>query len=121
MKAQVTDLGFRRSREDVTGDVYRVSARRVCDLRFRAGRAGRRLPASGDQCGELVGGRRAHPGHQVLVGVHGEAGMGVAEALADHLHRDAGGDEQRSMGMANIMESDARDRSAAGRPDRTAG
>lgn len=42
--------------------------------------------------------------------------MGVAEALADDFDRDPGGDQQRGMGMANIMESDAQDRGAPDDP-----
>ena len=86
MKAQVTDLGFRHSRTGVTGDVYRLVGGRVCDLGLREQRAGRRLPVGGgDHGGEPVGGGGAHPGQQVLVGVHRERGVGVSESFADDL------------------------------------
>ena len=42
----------------------------------------------------------AHAGEEVLVGVHGEAWVGVAESFGDDLDRDAGGDEERGVGVA---------------------
>ena len=57
---------------------------------FESVDAGGRLPAGG---GEVVGGVGTHAGQDVLVGVHSEAGMGVAEAFADDLDRYSGGDE----------------------------
>lgn len=71
-------------------------------------RAGRRLPGgSGDELGEAGGGVGAHAGEQVLVGVHGERGVGVTEAFADHFDRHSGGDEQRRVGVSEVVESDA--------------
>jgi len=51
------------------------------------------LPAGVDEVGELGGCCGAHSGEQVLVGVHGEAWVGVAEAFRDDLDRHAGRDE----------------------------
>src|SRR3712207_7541323 len=54
-----------------------------------------RLPTcAADELAEAAGGVGAHPGEHVLVGRHGEAGVGVAEPLGHDLDRDAGGDEQ---------------------------
>ncbi len=79
----------------VTGDVYRVVIARGADLRLRANEAGRRLPARRtDERGELLGCGRAHAWEQVLVRVHRERRMGVAEPFADDLDRYAGGHEQ---------------------------
>jgi hypothetical protein len=38
-----------------------------------------------------------HPRQHVLIRLDGERGMAVPEAFADHLHGDAGGDEQRAV------------------------
>jgi hypothetical protein len=108
MKAQVSDLGLRLVAAGVTGDVYRVAIGRRVDQRTRGRAAGRRLPGSGgDEGGELFGSGRAHAGQQVLVGVHRERRVRVAETLAHHLDRHADGDEQRRVRVAQIVEADA--------------
>ena len=95
VKAQVADLGFRRCGKRVTGGVYRLPTARRADMVFSICPAGRRLPAgSGDEGGELVGGDGAHAGEYVLVGVHGEGRVSMAEAFAYDLDRHAGGYEQ---------------------------
>jgi len=53
-----------------------------------------------------LGGIRAHTGEDVLAGGHGEAGVGVAEALGDDLDGDAGGDEQGGVSVAQVVEPD---------------
>ena len=63
----------------------------------------------GDHVGEVEGGGGAHAGDEVLVGGHGEAGVGVAEAFGDNLDRCAGGDEQTGVGMAQIVKANAGD------------
>ena len=40
----------------------------------------------------------------MLIGGHGEAGMGVAEAFAHDLGRCAGGDEQAGVGVAKVVD-----------------
>lgn len=42
----------------------------------------------------------------MLVGVDGEDGGGVPEALADHLHGHAGGDEQGAVSVAHVVQPD---------------
>ena len=44
-------------------------------------------------------------GHDVAVGVEREADRGVAEALADDLHVDAGGEQMRGVGVALMRNS----------------
>jgi hypothetical protein len=58
---------------------------------------------------EVVGGGRAHAGHDVLVGGHGEAGVGVAESFGHDLDWCARSGEQRGVGVAQIVESDRRE------------
>ena len=95
MKAQVTWPGLSTLLGRVTGVVYRIRRGRSVDLGLRTAATGRRLPVSGgDQVGELFGSGCAHAGEQVLVCVHGERRVGVAEAFGDDLDRDAGGDEE---------------------------
>jgi hypothetical protein len=48
----------------------------------------------GEQGGEVCCGGGTHAGQQVLVGGHGEAGVGVAEAFGHDFDRFAGSDEQ---------------------------
>ena len=62
----------------------------------------------GDEGGEAVGCVGAHAGEDVLVGGHGEAGVGVAESFGADLDRDAGGDEQSGVGVAQVVEPDRR-------------
>jgi hypothetical protein len=52
----------------------------------------------------------------VLVGVHRERWVRVTESLAHDLDRHARGDEQRCMGVADIVKSNARQRGAADEP-----
>jgi hypothetical protein len=52
----------------------------------------------------------------VLVGLHREAGVGVAEALADDLDGHPCGDEQRGVGVAQVAEPDAWNEGASGDP-----
>ena len=87
-----------------SGGVYRVIYRlrqvRLADLGLRWDRAGRRLPGvGGEEGGELLGGRCAHAGEQVLVGVDGEGDVGVAEPFADDLDGHAVHDQQRRVGV----------------------
>ncbi len=44
----------------------------------------------------------------MLVGVHGERGVGVAEPLAYDLDRFAIGDEQRGVRVTQVVEPDPR-------------
>jgi hypothetical protein len=80
MNAQVTWPG----RSPLSGarhrDVYRLLTARADDLGLRGKLAGRRLPVGGgDERGEPFGGGAAHARQQVLIGVHGERGVGVPE------------------------------------------
>jgi hypothetical protein len=58
-----------------------------------------------DECGEVGCGFGAHAGQDVLVGGHGESGVGVAESFRHDLDRYPVGDEER--GVAQIVESDS--------------
>lgn len=66
----------------------------------------------GNGLGEPLG-RRAcvgsHAGQEVLVGLHREGDVGVAEPFADHLDVDPVLDEQAPMRVAQIMEPDGGD------------
>lgn len=89
--------------------VYRPSSGRASDLGLMLFGAGRCLPGGGgDEPGEAGGGVGAHARQQVLVGVDGEGRVGVAEAFGDDLDRRAGGDEQRGVGVAEVVEPDPR-------------
>ena len=57
-----------------------------------------------------------HAGQHVLVGLDGEGDVGVPEPLADHLDWDAVLDEQRPVGVAEVVQSDHGDAGAAGDP-----
>ena len=65
------------------------------------------LPARSDEVGKLGGGCGTHAREQVLVGVHGESGVGVAEAFGNDLDRHSICDEQRRMRVAKIVEPDS--------------
>ena len=85
----------------VTGDVYRFRIARAVDLEFRSCWAGGRLPVGGgNECGEPFCGGAAHAWQQVLVGVHRERRVGVAQAFGHDLDRCPVGDEQRGVGVA---------------------
>jgi hypothetical protein len=105
MNAQVTRPGRSTFRVRVTGDVYRLIQTRAGELAFRGVVAGRRLPArGGDECGESLGCGGAHARQQVLVGVHGERRVGVTEAFGHDLDRGPVSDEQRRVGVAQVVE-----------------
>lgn len=55
---------------------------------FADGRAGRRQPG-GEQVAEPVSGVGSHAGEDVLVGGHGEVGVGVTEPFGHDLDRCA--------------------------------
>src|SRR5829696_932338 len=55
-----------------------------------------------DQAGHSIGGRRVHAGDDVAVDVQGDGDGGVAEPLADHLGRDAGGQGRGGITVAHI-------------------
>ena len=59
------------------------------------------------QSGDGRGGLFLERGSDVLVGVGGERARGVAEPLAHHLDRDAGGQPQRGVGVPEVVEADA--------------
>jgi len=66
---------------------------------------GRRLPAGGgDERGEPLCSGAAHAWQQVLIGVHRERRVGVTEAFGHDLDRGAVGDEQRGVGVAQVVE-----------------
>ncbi|MFT7650123.1 MAG: hypothetical protein ACI8Y4_004888 [Candidatus Poriferisodalaceae bacterium] len=65
------------------------------------------VTVGGDERGEAVGGVGAHVREYVLVGGHGEAGVGVAGAFGHDLDGDARGDEQGCVGVAEVVEPDA--------------
>ena len=44
----------------------------------------------------------------MLVRVHGERRMGMSEPFGDHFDRCTGGDEQGGVGVAQVVETDAR-------------
>ena len=48
-----------------------------------------------------------HTGENVLVDGHGERRAAVAEAFADDLHRDVRLQQDRGVGVAEIVEADA--------------
>ena len=58
----------------------------------------------------------AHAGDEVLVGGHGEAGMGMAKSFRDNLDRRTRGDEQTRVGMAQVVEADSGDAGAGQMP-----
>ncbi len=97
-----------RAKSSIYRDVYRRDQEQAADLRICRGRAGRCLPAVLDQFGESGGCCGAHAGEEVLVGVHREAWMSVAESFGDNLDRDTGRDEQRGVGVAQIVEPNPR-------------
>ena len=55
---------------------------------------------------ERDGGVGLHAGEDVLVDGHGEGGAGVAEAFADDLHGDVGLEQDRGVGVAEVVEPD---------------
>src|SRR5215216_2882920 len=59
-----------------------------------------------DQAGHGVGGRRVHAGNDVAVDVQGDGDIGVAQALANHLGRDPGGQRRGGVAVADIVEPD---------------
>ena len=60
----------------------------------------------GDEVAGVDGGAGAHAGDEVLVGGHGEAGVGMAESFGDDLDRCASGDEQAGVGVAQVVEAE---------------
>ena len=52
------------------------------------------VTVGGEELFEAGGGLGAHAGEEVLVGGHGEAGVGVAESFRDDFDRDASSDEE---------------------------
>ena len=58
--------------------------------------------------GEQAGGLLLHARDDVLVDGHRERRVGVAEALADDLHRNASPQRQRGVGTAEVVEGDHR-------------
>ena len=54
----------------------------------------------GDHVGEVGSGGGAHAWHEVLVGGHREAGVGVPESFGHDFDWCAGGDEQAGVGVA---------------------
>ena len=44
-----------------------------------------------------------------MVGGHGETWVGVAESFGDDLDRHSGGDEEGCVGVAQVVEPDARE------------
>ena len=67
-------------------------------------RAPLRVEHSGAECRSGVG---LHAGQDVLVHGHREGRAGVAEAFADDLHGDAGLQQDRGVGVAQVVEADA--------------
>lgn len=57
---------------------------------------------------EEAGGVGLHAGGDVLVDGHGEGGAAVTEALADDLHVNAGLEQDRGVGVAEVLEPDPR-------------
>lgn len=67
------------------------------------------LPAlgwMGDQAGEDRGGLGLHPGDDMLVDGHREGRVRVPKTLADDLHRDTCLEQQRRMGVSEIVKRD---------------
>lgn len=58
------------------------------------GRSDWLVTVGGEALFEARGGLGAHAGEEVLVGGHGEAGVGVAESFRDDFDRDASSDEE---------------------------
>ena len=97
-EALVSDLGL------IGSGFYRCQA----DFFRRFNRAFSRLLAcrwkpGAMRCLEDAGGVGLHAGQHVLVGVDRESRGGVPEAFADDLDRDAGLDEQRAVGVAEVV------------------
>ncbi len=88
---------------------HRARRRRAgfCELRFRVG-VGWLGVYRVDEVGEVGCRFGAHAGEHVLVGGHGEPGVCVAEALGHDLDRNSVRDEQRCVGVAQIVQSDSR-------------
>jgi hypothetical protein len=61
-----------------------------------------------DQTGHGIGGRGVHAGNDMAVDVQGDGDGGVAEALADHLGGDAGGQGRGRITVADIVQPDRR-------------
>src|SRR5215218_734541 len=61
-----------------------------------------------DQAGHRVGGRRVHAGDDVAVDVQGDGDGGVAQALADHLGRDARGQRGGGVAVTHVVQPDRR-------------
>lgn len=59
--------------------------------------------AAVERLAEEAGGVGLHAGDDVLVHGHGEGGAAVAEAFADDLHVDAGLEQDRGMGVAEVV------------------
>ena len=119
--AVVAEVGLRQD-----GDVERIV--RIGRLRGARGglrcggfcavraAAGRRAPA--DHASSAEGRCRVslHAWEHVLVDGYREGGAAVAEAFADHLGWDAGGERGGSVAVADVMEPDRRQAGAAGQP-----
>ena len=71
------------------------------------------LQVAQDEPGQGASGLGIQAGQDVAVRVHGDGDVGVAEALADHLGRDAGGQRRGRVAVTHVVQSDAR---PAGRP-----
>ena len=107
-----------------TGAVYRLALQQGCDLGIRKGepvdvyRPSVEVSSSGRLSGwsrwvvrraaNRLAALGSHAGQDVLVGGHGEAGVGVTEAFGDDLDRDAGADEEGGVGVSQVMEPNTR-------------
>src|SRR5688572_21940552 len=59
-----------------------------------------------DEAGDLSGGLLVEPGKDMAIGVHRDRDVGVAQALAHHLGRDANSQRRGSVAVAHIMQPD---------------
>src|SRR4029450_2231258 len=74
-----------------------------------------------DQAGYGVGGLGGHAGDGGAGDVDGDGDGGVAEALADHLGRDAGGKRRGGVAVADVVQPDRREAGGAGPRRRSRG
>jgi hypothetical protein len=68
----------------------------------------RQTPSTQDEPGNLPGGVLVQAGKHVAVSVHRDGDIGVAQALAHHLGRDAGSQRRRRVAVPHIMQPDPR-------------